>query len=313
MKRRQQAPAGMFGSEEELCSSFIEVARAAGYQVHPECGNWDLLIVCRETGDQIGLHAKLKPNVAVLAQALTNERLPGPVIHAVLVPVATAEFLFVAKRLRLLVLEGVRLDSLNLREVFAKAPRWAHPEREWAPEVEISARSGVPSPRKITKWKLAAVDLCLRARVRGYVTRAEMKELNLRMGWWLNPKYGAVLARRVVDGKRKRGEYVLRDPSSPLVPDYRFPEVVEALQKRGHLAAPAPSAPPPAPSSPPALTQPARPKMRVKKRTTTDAPAQQRSTIRPPSTTDAATGPIPRAPKVVRLIDDEDEEAASRK
>lgn len=232
MKRASKVPPGMYGSESELCQTLIDAARAGGYQAHPECGAWDAMIVDRGTGAQIGVHSKLRPNVDVLSQALGDERLPGPEIHAVLVPAANANFLEVAKGLRIYVLQGVFLDWLDLPEVFRYAVRWMHPNRHWVPEVEMRFPAGVPAPRKMTPWKVAAVKLCLLAREKGFVTREDMRKLELDPRWWLAPKYGAVLAKRVVNGERQRGEYVLRDPSSRLVPDFKFPEITGALQAR---------------------------------------------------------------------------------
>lgn len=224
-------PAGMFGSESELVQALIDAARAAGYQAHPEVGSWDTLLVCRETGDQIGVQAKMRPSVEVFSQALPNVHGPGPEIHSVLVPVATPEFIHVARSLKVHVFEGVHLDHLDLGAVFRTAQRWGHPVREWAPEVEMRFPAGVPSPRRMTPWKLAAVKLCLLARAQGFVTRADMKRLKLDPHWWMNPKFGRVLEPRLDEnGIRRRGEYSLRDSSSPMVPDLRWPEIVDALQ-----------------------------------------------------------------------------------
>lgn len=239
---RTKLPSGMFGSETELCAQLIDVARAAGYQAHPEVGNWDVLLVCRETGDQVGVQAKLRPSVDVLAQALTDERHPGPEVHAVLVPTASRAFLSVARTSRVHVFQGVHLGSLDMPTVLARAQRWQHRVREWAPEVEIRFPAGVPSPKRVTPWKMSAVKLCLLARSRGYVTRKDLTELKLDPTWWFNPKFGPVLTPRLVEreggSEVRRGEYVLHDSSSPMVPDLRWPEVVDALQRRERETAP---------------------------------------------------------------------------
>lgn len=228
--RRTKVPAGMFGNEAELCESLVICARAAGYRVHAECGPWDLLIVCRETGDQLGVQGKLRPSVSVLSQAVTSLKGSGPELHAVLVPHATREFRKVAALLNIHVFSGVSIEPEQIRYAFDNAPRWDHKFREWTPDVEIVTPAGTPSPRKITPWKIGAVKLCLRAREHGFVTRADLRELELDVRWWLHRRFGRVLERRVVDGVAQRGEYVLRDPSSPLVPDLRWPEIVDALK-----------------------------------------------------------------------------------
>lgn len=277
MKRRlSKMPVGMFGSESELVQTLIDAARAAGYQAHPELGSWDTVIACRETGDQIGVHGKLCPSVAVLAQALTDESGPGPDIHAVLVPVASRDFRAVAGHLGLHVFEGVSLDSLQLPIVFKHAKRWGHPIREWAPEFEINTPAGVPSPRRMTKWKVHAVRLSLLARSKGFVTTADMHELGQHPQWWVSKENGQILVPRLDEtGKKRRGEYVLRDSTSQLVPHFRWPEITSALEEQERIARSK-------------KTIPAQPKgPRLRQRRQPEAPAP-RSTMLPPPPPPAA-------------------------
>lgn len=226
---RKHFPRGMYGSEEELCQQFTEYVRKAGYIVHSELTRWDLVLVDKSSQLQIGVQAKLVPNVTVLAQALTYEKAAGPDVHAVLVPVASSEFCSVAHSLRLLVFEGrlIRDETLSwFPELIRKSPKWAHPSKEWVPEVEVDVAAGVPAPRTVTPWKLAAVTLCLRARERGFVTAADLRDLKLRRHWWFAPMSGPVLK------MRSRGEYVLRDASDLRNPDLRWPEITRALQRK---------------------------------------------------------------------------------
>lgn len=232
--RKQRLPAGMFGSENELCEKLIEVARANGFKAYPETGRWDVLLACRETDDQIGIQGKLRPNILVLDQATSLiESGPGPVIHAALVPIANRSFLRVAKHLRVQVIEGVHLDRFDLGAVLARAPRWQHRSPEWMPEVEVLCPAGVPSPRRMTRWKIQAVKLCLLIRERGYATRHDMTRLKLDPYWWFRPRFGPILeAIKVTVGPKAVTHFVLADPSSPLVPDLRWPEIVEALTEQ---------------------------------------------------------------------------------
>lgn len=214
----------MFGTEAELCEPLVKLARDSGYEVHAEVSNWDLLIVCRQTGMQCGVQAKLRPSVDVLAQALGHEKSPGPDLHAVLVPFSSPAFAAVADHLRVHVFRGVYLEHVSLPRIFESAFRWTHKRREWIPEVEVITPAGVPSPRSITRWKLAAVKLCMLARERGYVTPADMRELKLSRHWWFSAQFGPML----VSGG-ERGKYVLRDPLNENVPDLRWPEITRAL------------------------------------------------------------------------------------
>lgn len=237
MKQRLKVPAGMFGSEFELCRALITSARVAGYQAHPDCGEWDALVVCRETGDQIGVHSAMRPNVEVLNSCLIDEHGSGPEVHAVIVPIATDAFMHVANRLKVHVLQGVYLDQLELADVFKLAQRWHHPVREWAPEVEMCLPTDGPSPRR-TPWKTSAVKLCLLARKKGFVTREDVKEHKLDLQWWLDQKNGRLLEPHIGDdGQLHRGEFRLRDSSSPMVPDLRWPEIAESLEQEALKAA----------------------------------------------------------------------------
>lgn len=231
--RRRLPPRGMFASEQELCQVLLDFARARGYIAHSEVSGWDILLVNRETGEQIGVEAKLRPSVDVLCQALVKEDNSGPDVHAVLVPAATDAFNYVAGCCRVVVFEGARLNAIDPRVqqvvrnhfqwLIDSAPRWKHSERAWAPDVEVLVPAGTPAPKRTTKWKLAAVELCLRARAKGHVTSADLKELRLNRHWWFAPAFGPVL--RVAS----RGTYVLHDPSSPKVPDVRWPEIATAI------------------------------------------------------------------------------------
>lgn len=228
--RRPRPPVGMFGSKAELCEQLTAAARSSGYRVFPSVGGWDLLLVCRETGEQVGVHAMLRPAIEVVGRALEREpHDSGPSVHAVLVPFKTPHFERVALRCGVVVVQGVQLDNIRLRELFMHAPRWQHSQAEYHPDHEVLVPAGVPSPRRVTKWKIAAVQLCLLARERGHVTRDDIVALGLKPHWWLSKRYGQVLTR--VDGNEGRRRYVLTDPSSPLVPDLRWPEIVSAIEQ----------------------------------------------------------------------------------
>lgn len=219
---RVRSPRGQFGSEAELCDALITLARENGFAVHAECDEWDLLLV-HSSGVQIGVEAKMRPNVDVLAQALVGEWRSGPGIHAVLVPGATTAFSAVAARLHILVFRGTHLDSSDLEHALRTAYRWKHTAPAWVPDVEVICPAGTPSPRRTTPWKLSAVRLCLRLRERGYVTPSDMRELKLNYTWWF--QRGHALLKRM-----QRGQYVFVDPNNQKLPDLRWPEIVDAIR-----------------------------------------------------------------------------------
>lgn len=219
----------MFGSEAELCHRFVELATELGYVAHCEVSGWDVLLVA-PNGEQIGVQAKLRANVDVLAQALGHDDMPGPDVHAVLVPDSSAAFKYVAKLIRVFVFDGAWLERWSF-DALAKIPRWKHTAREWVPEVLVPNPAGVPAPKSITPWKMAAVKLCLSARENGFVTAKMMRELKLSTTWWFAPTSGPALIRRA------RGQYTLRDPADPRMPDLKWPEIAEALRSKSRDSA----------------------------------------------------------------------------
>lgn len=222
----------MFGTEAELCHEFVTLARQTGCHVHCEVDGWDIVLVS-PAGVQIGIQAKLRPTIDVLAQALTNERDPGPEVHAVLVPAANWPFVAVAQAARIFVFQGCLIDArFDFHRIFSTAPRWKHPKPAWVPEVQVITPAGVPSPKSVTPWKMGAVKICLLARTRGYVTRADLKQFKLHEAWWFDPKWGPMLSPRYANGERVRGEYVLHKPDNPKSPDLRWPEIVDALARQ---------------------------------------------------------------------------------
>lgn len=248
-RRKQQRT--LFKTEADLCDALIRDATRERYAVHPETSEWDVLLVDPATGLQVGIEAKLRPNVEVLSQAVRkDERQPGPDVHAVLVPNATAAFTDIAERLRILVLDSTDLFSLKpayfgtrlsydlLRARIEQAPRWSHPSRAWVPENPVVVTAGTPSPRRVTEWKIAAVKLCVRTRERGYATSADMKELKLSKSFWFQGRLPLFEKHRDVAGKPIRGQYVFRDPGHDSHPDRRWPEITASLVVKVVVPAP---------------------------------------------------------------------------
>lgn len=193
-----------FLTEAEMCDSFADAARAAGWIVYPETDGWDMLLV--GTPDDhlrsgflrlgnalpptvmIGVQAKLRPNVAVIAQAIgRNPDDHGPHVRAVLVPRAPSEFRDVARRCRLHVFESrechypPRLKWDGLDHIYPSA--WREPARlPQLPPVVPNVRAGVPCPVTLGPWKVSAFALCRTLRARGYVTSADAKDASKVLG-----------------------------------------------------------------------------------------------------------------------------------
>lgn len=223
-RARRAAARSAFVSEGALCDAFAAQARREGYVVHAECCGWDLLLVDPE-GTQVGVQAKLRSNVDVLAQAVGTVTTSGPDHHAVLVPVPSPAFLFVARALRILVFDAKVFDGY-IRVGVENAIHWEHVDRAWTPPVEVPGFGGGRSgPRQLTPWKFAACRLCALLRRRGYLTRADFRAERLSPAWWTDvPRGGQPVLRAERVGKAWR--YVA---GGGQLPDERWPEVAIAL------------------------------------------------------------------------------------
>jgi hypothetical protein len=232
-----------YKSEKELCDVLINHARSHGWLVFPETSEFDLLLVATNEvravharpGDQIGVHAKMHPNVDVLGQALPSahsER--GPHYHAVLVPVATQEFKAIAGRCQIMVIEGGRLEhrgrrfvrdvstSLNYMPVNKKIP---YSEPLWHPDVEINTPAGVRSPKKITPWKVSAVRLCLHGLKEGYLINSDFRAAGVSMALWRQSNWVISTGQKI--GKSLK--YIINEAATP--PHLKWPEIAAILKE----------------------------------------------------------------------------------
>lgn len=220
---RKVAPG--YRTEAELCEDVIAWARAGECAVYPETEGWDILLVI-PGGEQIGIQAKLKPNLHVIEQTLrgmVGNR--GPDIVAAAVPIYDSSFRRVTEELGIMTIEG-SLISPRGHQTFAswirRAKRRATTERCWVPEVEINLPAGVPSPRMLTPWKFGAAKLCARLRAGEALTRKDFAEHGIRIDTWVARDW----IRRV--GKTTPARYELCEARTAL-PDRDFPEIVAAL------------------------------------------------------------------------------------
>jgi len=277
---RQSSP---YKSEGELCSAFIEAARAMGWLAYPETSGVDILLVatadtrfetearrayrelydrrrgrdrseaCRlDPGTQVAIEAKLRPNIDVLGQAMPHD-LSGhrsaavPDYHAVLVPYALPIYGQVAKRCGVLVFQTMHAPRYGepgyprgdwttdvLRDL-EWWPRWAKTKRKgqerlWVPPVVLNTAAGVPSPLRITRWKVKAVQLMNELRITGgTVTRADVKAMGLpnvglfvRSGWLVDT------------GERQGRRHLYKlGPSTKERPDVLYPDLAAQLIEAG--------------------------------------------------------------------------------
>ncbi len=222
-------------TERHLCDRLRAAAGRLGWVAYPEVSGWDVLLVM-ETGEQIGVQAKLRASLEVLAQAVkTPERSPGPDMRAVLVVPgrgrdgavvwgAMRDFMRVAEAARVLVwtpgdLTGTPLADRHMLEAVRDAPRWNRTARCWLPPL-TDLPAGVPNPRTISRWRCNAARLCVELRGGLRITHAQFIERDVgHMSSWRR-----YLVR--VPGSRP-ALYGAPDPTN--LPDVKFPHVHAAL------------------------------------------------------------------------------------
>ena len=243
--RRSDRPGEKYASEAALCAFFSERARAGGWRVYPETADYDMLCVAGpdvkggfHEGDQIGVEAKLRGNLTVLAQLVEHQRTRGrhPHFFLALVPWCTREFMVIARHLLFSVLTGARLEDDAAKAIpFDRRDFVKHlsPKPCWEPECEpLGMCGGKSGPERLTEWKIKAVKLCVHGVHQGYLTKHDFLAHGVSMARWLKTGW-IVPFDDVADGKKRTRLYALVAEKRP--PHLRYPEVTVALAKAGEL------------------------------------------------------------------------------
>ena len=189
-------------TEAELCQAFRDRVQKLGWIVYPETGGFDMLLVATgKTGslgvkpdDQVGVEAKLRGNVKVLAQAYPGLGYSGPKFVGVLIPKASQEFRHIACLLKLNVWTANDYAGLPLHTNHPLDTRTPC----WLPPVVPRHAAGLPSPQSLTPWKVKAIQLCNLLDTGALVTRKEIHDLNLDPRLWIDMKW-------IVETDEKRG------------------------------------------------------------------------------------------------------------
>ena len=188
-----------YSNEAELCERFAAVAREDGWKVYAETGGWDVLLVGPD-GVQAGVQAKMRANLDVVSQALDPpEAFDGPDYHCVLVPKRSRPLIAVCAPLRIVSLDGSSRQAMRLRTEWRQHFRWTHRGPVWVPPFEPDVPAGVPAPRQVTRWKIAAIRVCLVLRDRGYVTSKDFREQGIHPSLWVG--------RWIEDSGRREGRF----------------------------------------------------------------------------------------------------------
>lgn len=203
-----------------MCARFIAALDTEVWTAYAETCGWDILLVRKEDGLQIGIEAKLKFNARVLNQALEeygcwSADRAGPDCRAVMVPAYENCDLG-----RLAHYVGVTVISVSAKSGRFDRPFW--PElpgvkfswedwhetgtvrRHTLPDYVPDVAAGAPAPLQLTPWKIGALRLEAILESRGYVTRADFKHLRVDHRRWIAPgvEWLRVEGKRYVKGRR---------------------------------------------------------------------------------------------------------------
>ncbi len=256
------------GTEADFCARLRAWGEALGFVVYPEVSGWDLVFVSKVdvevkvpnqghqvvlAGRQLGIHAKLKANCDLLAQACVSEYGTGPAYRFVAVPRGAGPgFLNVASRLRI----GV-IEERDEPVVVSHVPSPGNFEPLSLPPIASRAlAAGIPNPRTLSQWRVKALRFLAFARAQDgeNLTRRDLKAFGLGVEWaneWLVPmgyKYAdnddprPVTYRRSLqmhamgeEKERRRGKAVVKirtyrlTPDAEKLPDFGYEAVAEEL------------------------------------------------------------------------------------
>lgn len=205
----------MFGTEAALCAAFIAQI-GESWTAFNETAGWDILLVRRADGFQIGVQAKLRLNAAVVGQALEDDPTwsvdaPGPDCRAVLVPADIQNACAFDKICAHLGVTVVRVRAGDGRRhpsfgpslpIDPKNPHEGHwhelapLRRHGLPEYVPDVAAGSSSPLQLTAWKIKAIKIAVTLETRGHVTRRDFAHHKLDHRRWL-----AMGWLKVVDGQ----------------------------------------------------------------------------------------------------------------
>lgn len=177
-------PEPVFKTEAALCQAWIEWATRQGYRCYPETADFDILAV-DPGGWQIGIEAKLRMNVKVISQALPRYGADtGPDHRAVLVPSMDSELREICGFVGLEIFYCTTLSRYCHRDrhEFDRDRHWLRDAMfDWNPKQRCElprympdVPAGVPSPIRLTPWKVAALKVLARLEISGWITRKEI-------------------------------------------------------------------------------------------------------------------------------------------
>lgn len=196
-----------FARESDLCGAFIKAVGEERWTAYAETGGFDILLVRKTDGFQIGIQAKLKLNASVLAQSVEESRYcadrPGPDCRAILVPITECNLGmgFLAGYIGITVIRMEHPEKPKFGRwmpydpglptednTFLSTDCWHEqcpvkrcPLPEYVPDVA----AGAAAPLQLTNWKIRAIKLAVLLETRGYLTRHDFKHLGVDHSRWI--------------------------------------------------------------------------------------------------------------------------------
>jgi hypothetical protein len=240
-----------YPTEAALCADFLAWVKASAgrfsngvrcptWTPYAETAGWDILLVA-EDGTQIGIQAKLKFNMKVLAQSVpdcwTAWHDSGPDYRALLVPEGQG-YEGIAAALGLMVFKPSRgwdrpefSPGLHMQHHSGGWHYWSPRQRCKLPEFVPDVPAGASGPVQLTTWKVQALRVTALLELQGHVTRADFSRLGVDPRRWTGP--GGWVLPGSVPGQFVRGPGLDFDRQHPTV----YAQVLEeARAKQGAIA-----------------------------------------------------------------------------
>lgn len=207
-----------FEKESDLCRAFI-AAVPDTWTAYPETGGFDILLVRKEDGFQVGVEAKLKLNAKVVTQAAQRvdqcyTMQAGPDCRAVLIPQGVSEDL--AEVCKLVGVTVIRQRSTEAQvaenrknykfnnysfdpdlPILAEHETWGTKLwHEFAPARRLTVPDYVPdtgagnaAPIMLTPWKISAIRIVILLERFGFVTRQDFDDHGVSMSRWTQGRW----------------------------------------------------------------------------------------------------------------------------
>lgn len=219
----------IYHKEADLCAAFIKKVPDS-WTVYPETNGFDIFLVRKSDGFQIGIEAKLRLSAKVISQAAENvgswyvDR-ENPDCRAVLVPERCGSDLReVCALLGISVIRMYEPSEWNRsRSFYPELPneksgywddeKWFQlcpAERMDVPDYIPDVSAGHSSPVALTDWKIRAIKLAITMEKRGFLCRQDFKHFQVSMSRWICPYSGWLI-------KDGRGVWL----KGPHLPDFK--------------------------------------------------------------------------------------------